>query len=491
MIPLPGVTAASTGACLALLAACVVPSAPHPVTVNDVHSRLNATTVAEWLQPETTAEIVAAVKRARTSGQAISISGGRHSMGGQQFGEGTLHLNMSNFDGVLSLDAERGWVTVQSGIQWPGLIDWLHAHQAHVPAPWVIRQKQTGADGLSIGGALSTNIHGRGLTLQPMIADVESFRIVDANGDLQTCSRTQNPELFRLAIGGYGLFGVITDVTLRLTPRQMLVREVEILEAAELSDQVQDRIRRGYAYGDFQFLTDETSEDFLKLGVFSVYRPAQGEYTPAKNRLEPQEWVRLYELAHTHKSKAFEVYRDFYLSTHGQTYWTDTHQLSTYVEGHDGVIDELLEARAPGSLMICEYYVPLPRLSEFLERAADSLRATGANLIYGTVRFIAQDDESFLAWAKQDYACTVINLRVTHDAQGIEDAQRQFRAITDLALSMDGSYFLTYHRWATQAQVEAAYPQFAEFLQRKLHYDPEERFQSDWYRHYRAMFADR
>jgi hypothetical protein len=38
--------------------------------------------------------------------------------------------------------------------------------------------------------------------------------------------------------------------------------------------------------------------------------------------------------------------------------------------------------------------------------------------------------------------------------------------------------------------VTAAYPQFVDFLRLKLKHDPEERFQSDWYRHYRAMFAD-
>ncbi len=60
----------------------------------------------------------------------------------------------------------------------------------------------------------------------------------------------------------------------------------------------------------------------------------------------------------------------------------------------------------------------------------------------------------------------------------------------DLALEQGGSYFLTYHRWATRDQVEACYPQMPEFLRQKLNWDPDERFQSDWYRHYRQMFAD-
>jgi hypothetical protein len=64
-------------------------------------------------------------------------------------------------------------------------------------------------------------------------------------------------------------------------------------------------------------------------------------------------------------------------------------------------------------------------LKDFLDEVRDDFRKNTVELIYGTVRLIERDDESFLPWARQ----------------------------------------------------------------RK--YDPEERFQSDWYRHYKSMFADR
>ena len=111
-------------------------------------------------------------------------------------------------------------------------------------------------------------------------------------------------------------------------------------------------------------------------------------------------------------------------------------------------------------------------------------------MIYGTVRIIEKDDVVFLPWAKQDYACTVLNLHVDRDPRGIESAKRVFRRLIDLALRRDGNYFLTYHRWATREQVLAGYPQFIEFLRIKREYDPDERFQSDWYQHYREMFED-
>ncbi len=111
------------------------------------------------------------------------------------------------------------------------------------------------------------------------------------------------------------------------------------------------------------------------------------------------------------------------------------------------------------------------------------------SVIYGTVRLIEQDDESFLAWARESYASIVMNLHVDHDTEGIERAKRCFRKLIDLARSRGGNYFLTYHKWATKEQVLACYPQFPEFLALKVKYDPNERFQSDWYRHYRKMLA--
>jgi hypothetical protein len=59
-----------------------------------------------------------------------------------------------------------------------------------------------------------------------------------------------------------------------------------------------------------------------------------------------------------------------------------------------------------------------------------------------------------------------------------------------MARTRGGSYFLTYHKWARREQVEACYPQFPQFLKLKRRYDDAEQFQSDWYRHYRTMFAD-
>ncbi len=84
----------------------------------------------------------------------------------------------------------------------------------------------------------------------------------------------------------------------------------------------------------------------------------------------------------------------------------------------------------------------------------------------------------------------IFNLHVVHTEAGLERAARAFRRLIDIAIGYRGSYYLTYHRWATRQQVETCYPQFVEFLRRKQAHDPDGRFQSEWYRHYVGMFGE-
>jgi hypothetical protein len=116
--------------------------------------------------------------------------------------------------------------------------------------------------------------------------------------------------------------------------------------------------------------------------------------------------------------------------------------------------------------------------------ASEALRSTSVPVIYGTVRLIERDCDSLLAWAREPWACIIFNLCTEHTAEGVERSATAFRTLIDLAVDRGGSYFLTYHRWATIGQLLAAHPRFPEFVAAKRAHDPDGLFQSDWYRHY-------
>lgn len=264
-----------------------------------------------------------------------------------------------------------------------------------------------------------------------------------------------------------------------------------MIRVGELVDAISARTAAGYLYGDFQFAIDPASPHFLDRGVFSCYAPVDpGLPIPHRQHtLTPRDWQDLLVLAHTDKSRAFDAYAQHYLSTSGQLYWSDLQQVAVYLDDYHAELDRRLGARPRGTEMISEVYVPRERLADFMGAAADELRRTGADPIYGTVRFIRRDEDSFLSWAREDFACVVVNLHTEHTTAGIRTSADAFRGLIDLAAERGGSYYLTYHRWARPDQLLACHPALPEFLAHKRRHDPDERFHSDWYAHHRNLCA--
>jgi FAD/FMN-containing dehydrogenase len=460
------------------------------VLVNDVHTGLNPTLVSRVVRPATVTEIQELVKDCRKRGKAIAICGSQHATGGQQFAVHSVLLDMRGMNHVDGLDMNTGILSVESGIEWPELIQGYLALQKDAPV-WGIRQKQGGGDRMSLGGALAANAHGHSLGAPPIIGDVEWIDVVDADGTLKRCNRKQSKELFALAIGGYGLFGVITAVGLRLAPRRKVRRSVESRTTAEIVRLIDHHVAKGAPFAYFQYNIDETSLEFMRNGILTTY-----EYVPDATPLGEQSSdidqatvVPLLQLAHEERKPAYGRYAKFELSRDGNVEWSDMHQLTTYPLGYHKEIEKRLGPESEGADLIWECYVPRGDLTTFLEDARRILLKGEIPLIYGTVRFIEQDKDSFLPWAKKRYACVIFTPHVSSSAAGMKKAGEVCRQLIQAASKRHGSFYLTYNRFATRGDVESVYPQFSEFLKLKLKYDPSEVFQSDWYRYYRDLHA--
>src|SRR5262249_25557556 len=165
------------------------------------------------------------------------------------------------------------------------------------------------------------------------------------------------------------------------------------------------------------------------------------------------------------------------------------HQLSTYVPGYHADIEKRLEPSSEGADVIVEVYVPRNDLTSFLEEARRILLAGELPLVYGTIRFIEQDKDTFLAWAKKRYACVVFMPHTSAEAKTLHRTGEICRELIRAAVKKGGSFYLTYNRFATREDLMWAYPQFAEFLKMKRTYDPTDTLQSEWYRHYKGLYA--
>lgn len=136
----------------------------------------------------------------------ISVRGKGHSMGGHTLVAGGYQLDMRHMTRLLHLDVEKRVARVEAGMEWSALIRLANLYGL---SPMTLQSYSS----FSIGGSISVNAHG--VTNDWTVArSVISLDLVLANGTLCTC-RVQD-ELCRLAIGGYGMFGVIVTATLRL-----------------------------------------------------------------------------------------------------------------------------------------------------------------------------------------------------------------------------------------------------------------------------------
>ena len=119
---------------LASLGGACRPSGPAArtggVIVNDVHSRMNATTVRRVVSADSVAALREAVGSAAVEGVPVSLAGGRHAMGGQQFGTDMLLIDTAQMSRVIEFDPGNGLIEVEAGIRWPELIDYLIREQS-------------------------------------------------------------------------------------------------------------------------------------------------------------------------------------------------------------------------------------------------------------------------------------------------------------------------------------------------------------------------
>ncbi|HEX9395532.1 MAG TPA: FAD-binding oxidoreductase [Burkholderiales bacterium] len=467
------------------------PKPPPGILVNDVHAQLSSARVFAIELPADLDGVRKAFELAKTEEKNICIAGGRHSMGGQPFAEDGVLIDTRKLSRVIGFDIERGQIEVESGIMWPQLLAHLAAAQRGRDTVWSFAQKQTGADRMTLGGSLSANIHGRSLTLAPFINDIESFRLLNARGDLLQCSRDENPELFRLAIGGYGLFGFVYSLTLRLVPRRKLERVVELRDIAGLAAAFEERIQDGFLFGEFQMSVDDKAPDYLNRGVFSCSRPVMGDLPmPDKppRELGERDLIELLYLAHVNKADAFKRYSAYALSTGGQLHWSDESQMALYPEQYHREIDRRRNAERRSTEMLTEVLCERERLEAFMADVRATARIERLEIISAAVRLVGEDRDSFLAWARRPYACVSFNLHVEHSSSGTIRAGDQLRRLIDIGLRHGGSFYPAYHRHALRRQVDACFPQFQDFLKLKRKYDPPELFQSDWYRHYKRMY---
>jgi FAD-linked oxidoreductase len=161
-------------------------------------------------KPSSNAEVVALIKRAVNSQQRVKVVGSGHSFTGIAVPDEVM-VDLTRMNQILNVDHANGLITVQAGIVLSDLNAHLELHHLSMPNLGDVTYQ-------TLVGALSTSTHGTGLQRTGLAAQIRSFKIISASGELLFCDPQHNSEVFHCGRVSLGALGVITEVTLNVVP---------------------------------------------------------------------------------------------------------------------------------------------------------------------------------------------------------------------------------------------------------------------------------
>ncbi|ANF51878.1 FAD-binding protein [Chryseobacterium glaciei] len=442
-------------------------------------SQLNLTKIDTLIKvPETKPEIEKQLRQilkyAKEKNLKISIAGAQHSMGGHSIYPNGILLNMLPYK-QMELDAKNNILTIGSGALWEDAIKFLDKHGKSIAVMQAFSS-------FSVGGSMSVNGHGWQKDSPPISSSVVSFTLMKENGEVINCSRNENPELFKLVIGGYGLFGIILDVKLKVVDNLALQYKYIRLSSDNYVDYykkfISDNPNVNLVFGRLKisnkrFLEDATINYFEKTDEKPLSLPAQD----AKN----EETKRL-------------VFRSTVNSEYGKRLRWDLETgmnrvTKNAVYSRNELLNDhvsLIENKDPNSTdLLQEYFIPARNFNQFIEDIKPILKFSQIDLLNITIRAVNKDEDSHMNYAKEDVFGFVFLFNQKKTDQQEHKMKILTNKLVDEAIKNEGTFYLPYRLHIDRMKMRKVYPQTDSFFQLKKKYDPKEIFENKFYLHYK------
>lgn len=409
---------------------------------------------------------------AKKNNLKISIAGAKHSMGGHTIYPNGIVLNMLPYK-QMKLDVKNNILTIGSGALWEDALKYLDKYGKSI----AIMQAFSS---FSVGGSISVNGHGWQKDSPPIAASVLSFTLMQENGEIINCSRNENQELFKLVLGGYGLFGVVLDVKLkvvenealqfkyiRLSPENYISYYKKYISENPKVNLVFGRLR----ISDKHFLEEATLNFFEKVATA----------IPVLQNQKSTETQRL-------------VFRGSVNSEYGKRLRWDLETGMIKVSRNEmysrnELLNDdvsLIENKDPSSTdLLQEYFIPERNFNRFISDMKPILKKAKIDLLNITIRGVHQDNDSYLNYAKENVFGFVLLFNQKKTKEQEIEMKKLTNELVDAALKNEGTFYLPYRLHIDKNKMRKSYPHADNFFRLKLKYDPTELFNNKFYEHYK------
>jgi len=404
----------------------------------------------------------------------ISIAGAKHSMGGHTMYPNGIVLNMRPYK-EMQIDTNNNILTIGSGALWEDALIYLDKFHKSIAVMQAFSS-------FSIGGSISVNGHGWQKDSPPISSSVISFTLMNHNGKILNCSRTENQELFSLVIGGYGLFGIILDVKLKVVDNEALQFKFLRLSAenyvTDYKKFVSNNPKVKLVFGRLRI----SNKLFLEEATLNFFEKVDEKPLPMER----------------HNQKDLDSKRLVFRSTVNSEYgkrlrWnleTGMNKVSKNdIHSRNELLNDnvtLIENKDTNSTDILhEYFIPERNFTLYLNEIRRVLPNKNIDLLNITIRGVYKDIDSYLNYAKEDVFGFVFLFNQKKSEKDEKEMKKLTKQLVEIAIKMEGTYYLPYRLHIDKETFRTVYPQGKEFFRLKLKYDPNEIFKNKFYDHYK------
>mgnify|MGYP006077896221 CR=1 FL=1 len=453
-------------------------SRPKTCTSLNDFSGLNETCVAAVVKPLTEEEFRQALLVAKEKGLKVSMAGQQHSLGGHSLVRNGLVIDIKKYNRIIGFDSRTHEITVQSGATWKDIQTFLD------PKGFAVDVMQN-FNFFTVAGSLSANAGGLNTQSSSISSNVVSIKIMLHDGQVVTASRHQNSELFSAVLGGYGLFGIILEATLKVTDNVLYKTKVWRMNYKQFPEFFEKNLAQN-PNGMFQNYISIAPKSFMQEMVVMTYE-AQSEVAEVpqlkENKVEKATAPVIGWLLNKGKSDSFWK----------NIAWFLEYRVSTWILPETTTRNQVMSAQMPplakhknGEAFILQVYqMPKSEFVNFLDRLRTVAQKHHAPIVTASVLHLKNDETVFLsATAGEDRFTIVLGLVQEIDPEAEQKMTAFHREMIDEAIKLRGAAYLTHRMSYTPTQLRQMYPQIDQFFALKRKYDPNTVFSNHFYEKY-------
>lgn len=440
-------------------------------------------------RPSTITGLKKVLQIGHESGRSIVLRGAGNSYGDATLNSEQITLDTRRLKRILDWDPVIGRIRVEAGVTINQLWQYV-LEDGWWPAVVPGTSKPT------IGGCAGMNVHGKNAWKAGTIGDhIRDFEMLLPDGRIVSCSRENDEDLFKAAIGGFGMLGILTSITLQLKRIHSGLLNVEALVSrnlAEMFDQFEEHLDESdYLVGWIDALAKGRALGRGQIHRANYLRPGEDAIPQQTLRLENQ------HLSDTMfgiipRSKMWRFMRPFFNDFGARLVNSGKYWSSRFTDGarfrQSHVAFHFLLDYVPnwkksygrGGLIQYQCFVPKQNA---LEAFSDLLRLGQENNMpnYLSVFKRHRPDDFLISHGVDGYSLAM-DFRVTpRRSSKLVDLTRE---MDEIVLAAGGRFYLAKDSTLQPETVRAYLGQdtISEFRRLKAHYDPEMLLQSNMWR---------